>query len=131
MATTYALHHVRIGARREHTDIEIDGAQVAPRAVQVYAVTQTVGSPPHIVVRVTDRQDAQWAGIARVAVAEAADPGPETAAFLDTIAPRTPRTRRLARPDLGTEPHAVTRMHSSSPRRRRGKRVPVDVRSLP
>ncbi|MEU3712215.1 hypothetical protein [Streptomyces catenulae] len=109
MDTTSALHHVRIGARHEHADIEIDGAQVAPGAVEAYTVTQVAGSPAHIVLHVTEQQDAQWSGVARVAVAEAAGPGPEAAVFLDAIDPELLERAALARPDLGAEPHAVTR----------------------
>ncbi|MEU3973418.1 hypothetical protein [Streptomyces bacillaris] len=104
-----SLRHVRITAHGETADIDIDGTRVDPRAIGAYTITQIAGEPPHVLLHVTDRASTQWSGITRVSVADAPDPGPAAAVFLDAIDPEALERAALSRPDLGTEPHSLTK----------------------
>ncbi|MCR8573081.1 hypothetical protein [Streptomyces sp. Isolate_219] len=101
--------HVRITASGGKADVEIDGKRVDPRAVGAYTITQIVGEPAHVLLHVTDHGSDQWSGMARVSVTDVPDPGPAAAVFLDAIDPEALEHAALARPDLGTEPHSLTK----------------------
>lgn len=100
---------VQITVRGGRADIEIDGARVDPSAVKAYTVSHFAGEQPEILLHVADRRDSRWSGMARVAVTDLPDPGPAAAAFLDAIDPEALERAALARPDLGTEPHSLTK----------------------
>jgi hypothetical protein len=100
---------VDITARGDRADIEIDGTRIDPRAVKAYSVSHFAGEGPQVLLHVADRYDAQWSGLARVAVADLPDPGPAAAVFLDAIDPEALERAALARPDLGSEPYALTK----------------------
>ncbi|MEV4907065.1 hypothetical protein AB0N46_20800 [Streptomyces albidoflavus] len=102
-------HHVHITAHGGRADVEIDGKQVDPSAVKAYSITHLAGERPEVLLHVADRNNTQWSGTARVAVADLPDPGPAAAAFLDAIDPEALERAALARPDLGTEPCSLTK----------------------
>lgn len=103
------LHSVTITACGPKAAIEIDGARIEPSAVHAYSVSHFAGEKPEIVLHVADREQAQWSGLARVAVADLPDPGPAAAVFLDAIDPEALERASLARADLGTEPYSLTK----------------------
>ncbi|MEU8560580.1 hypothetical protein AB0C45_03730 [Streptomyces cyaneofuscatus] len=105
------VRRVEITARggRADIEIEIDGARIDPGAVKAYSVSHLAGQRPEVLLHVADRNETQWAGLARVAVADLPDPGPAAAAFLDAIDPEALERAALARPDLGTEPYSLTK----------------------
>lgn len=102
-------HHVQITAHGGRADVEIDGKQVDPSAFKAYSITHLAGEQPEVLLHVADRNDTQWSGTARVAVADLPDPGPAAAVFLDAIDPEALERAALARPDLGTEPCSLTK----------------------
>ncbi|MFF4802342.1 hypothetical protein ACFY1U_28720 [Streptomyces sp. NPDC001351] len=103
------LHHVTITAFGPKAEIEIDGARIETSAVRAYNVSHFAGEKPEIVLHVADREEAQWSGLARVAVVDLPDPGPAAAVFLDAIDPEVLERAALTRPDLGTEPYSLTK----------------------
>ncbi|MFB1044164.1 hypothetical protein [Streptomyces chrestomyceticus] len=106
---TATARRVEIRARGGRADIEIDGTRIHPSAVKAYSVNHLAGERPEVLLHVADRGETQWSGMARVAVADLPDPGPAAAVFLDAIDPETLERAALARPDLGAEPHSLTR----------------------
>lgn len=100
---------VQITARGGHADIKIDGARLDPSAVKAYSVSHFAGEQPEILLHVADRGGSQWSGMARVAVTDLPDHGPAAVVFLDAIDPEALERAALARPDLGTEPHSLTK----------------------
>lgn len=98
------LHSVTITACSPKAEIAIDGARIEPSALRAYNVSHLAGEKPEIVLHVSDRDEAQWSGSARGAVADVPDPGPAAAIFWDAIDPEALERAALARPDLGTEP---------------------------
>ncbi|MGW3118544.1 hypothetical protein ACWDBW_15640 [Streptomyces sp. NPDC001107] len=106
---TAATRRVEITARGGRADIKIDDARIEPSAVRAYSVSHFAGHKPEVLLHVADREEAQWSGLARVAVADLPDPGPAAAFFLDAIDPGTLERAALARPDLGTEPYSLTK----------------------
>lgn len=100
---------IEITARGGGVDIEIDGARLDPSAVKAYTVSHFAGERPEVLLHVADRGEAQWAGMARVSVADVPDPGPAAAVFLDAIDPEALERAALARPDLGTEANSLTK----------------------
>ncbi|MFE2289838.1 hypothetical protein [Streptomyces sp. NPDC059452] len=103
------VRRVEITARGRRADIEIDSARIDPGAVKAYSVSHLAGQRPEVLLHVADRDDTQWSGLARVAVADLPDPGPAAAVFLDAIDPEALERAALARPDLGTEPCSLTK----------------------
>ncbi|MGH3368871.1 MAG: hypothetical protein ACRDPR_02625, partial [Nocardioidaceae bacterium] len=87
----------------------IDGTRIEPRAVKAYTVSHLAGERAEVLLHVTDRNDTQWSGTARVAVADLPDPGPAAVVFLEAIDPEALERAALARPDLGTEPYSLTK----------------------
>lgn len=106
--TTAALR-VEISAGGGRADIEIDGSRIDPSAIKAYSVSHLAGERPEVLLYVADRGDTQWSGMARVTVADAPDPGPAAAVFLDAIDPEALERAALARPDLGTQPNSLTK----------------------
>jgi hypothetical protein len=106
---TAAARRVQITAQGGRADIKIDGARIDPGAVKAYSVSHFAGERPEVLLHVADRGDTQWSGMARVTVADVPDPGPAAAVFLDAIDPEALERAALARPDLGTEPHSLTK----------------------
>lgn len=103
------LHRGTITACGPKAEIEIDGARIEPSAVRAYSVSHFAGERPEIVLHVADREEAQWCGLARVAVADLPDPGPAAAVLLDAIDPEALERAALARADLGTELYSLTK----------------------
>jgi len=103
------LRRVKITTQGERVDIEIDGVRIDPGAVRAYNVSHIAGESPEIVLHVADRWENQWAGMARVATADLPDPGPAAAVFLGEIDAETLERTVLDRPDLGSEPYALTK----------------------
>ncbi|MFF2652662.1 hypothetical protein [Streptomyces sp. NPDC058045] len=106
---TAPARRVEITTRGGRADIEIDGRSIEPSAVKAYSVSHLAGEHPEVLLHVADRNDTQWSGIARVAVAGLPDPGPAAAVFLDAIDPEALEGAALSRPDLGTEPYSLTK----------------------
>ncbi|WP_145497527.1 hypothetical protein [Streptomyces sp. CFMR 7] len=104
-----AVRRVEITAKDGRADIEIDGKRIDPSAVKAYSVSHLAGEHPEVLLHVADRNDTLWSGTARVAVADLPDPGPAAAVFLDAIDPEALERAALSRPDLGTEPHSLTK----------------------
>ncbi|MDX3224560.1 hypothetical protein [Streptomyces sp. ME19-01-6] len=102
-------HHVRITAHGDEATVEIDGEPVESRVLGAYTITQLLGEPAHVLLRVTDGGSSRWSGMARVSVAGGPDPGPAAAAFLDAIDAEELESAALARSDLDTGPHSLTR----------------------
>ncbi|MGV9272333.1 hypothetical protein [Streptomyces griseosporeus] len=100
---------VEITARGGRALIEIDGTRIDPTAVKAYSVSHVAGDRPEVLLHVADRGDTRWSGMARVVVADLPDPGPAAAVFLDAIDPEALERAALSRPDLGTEPHSLTK----------------------
>ncbi|OAH09855.1 hypothetical protein [Streptomyces jeddahensis] len=101
--------HVQITARGDRADIEIGGKLVDPRSVGAYTIAHIAGEPAQVLLHVSDRGSNQWSGMAHVAVADVPDPGPAAAVFLDAIDPEALEGTALARSDLGTGPHSLTK----------------------
>lgn len=101
--------HVQISARGPRADIAIDGTRIEPTSVRAYTVSHVAGEHPEFVLHAADREDVQWAGLARIAVADLPDPGPAAAVFLSAIDPQALERAALARPDLGAEPGSLTK----------------------
>ncbi|WP_432012637.1 hypothetical protein [Streptomyces cucumeris] len=105
----FPARRVDITTRGGQADIEIDGTRIDPGAIKAYSVSHYAGERPEVLLHVADRNDAQWSGIARIAVADLPDPGPAAGVFLDAIDPEALERAALARPDLGTEPYSLTK----------------------
>ena len=103
------LHSVTISACGPKAEIEFDGARIEASAVRAYSISHFAGERPEIVLHVADREETQWSGLARVAVADLPDPGPAAAVFLDAIDPEALERAALARSDLGTEQFSLTK----------------------
>ncbi|MFF2652654.1 hypothetical protein [Streptomyces sp. NPDC058045] len=67
---TAPARRVEITTRGGRADIEIDGRSIEPSAVKAYSVSHLAGEHPEVLLHVADRNDTQWSGIARVAVAD-------------------------------------------------------------
>ncbi|MFE7119029.1 hypothetical protein ACFU99_26785 [Streptomyces sp. NPDC057654] len=103
------VHEVRVSARGERASIDIDGRPVGEQ-VAAYRIDQTAGEPPQVLVHLAaGHSEVEWAGAARVCVAGPPDPGPAAAQFLAAIDPVELETAALARLDLDSGPHALTR----------------------
>lgn len=102
------LHTVRIKACGSKAAIEIDGQHVNPGALNGYTLGHRDGELPQVVLYSGDYVDAAFEGLARVAVADAPDPGPAAAVFLAAIDAEELERAALSRPDLGTGPHSLT-----------------------
>ncbi|MGW3563043.1 hypothetical protein ACWDSL_03910 [Streptomyces sp. NPDC000941] len=102
-------HHVRITAHGDEATVEVDGEQVDPRVLGAYTITQILGEPAHVLLHVTDGGSNRWSGMAHVSVADGTDPGPAAAVFLDAIDAEELESAALARSDLGTGPHSLTK----------------------
>ncbi|MDN0193914.1 hypothetical protein [Streptomyces sp. S.PNR 29] len=102
------LHSVRITARGPKAAIEIDGRRVDPGAFKGYAISHQEGEPPQVVLYTGGYAETVFEGLARVAVADASDPGPAAVAFLTAIDAEELERAALARPDLGTGPRSLT-----------------------
>ncbi|MFI1830711.1 hypothetical protein ACH41E_30380 [Streptomyces sp. NPDC020412] len=100
---------VEITAQGGHADIKIGGTRIDPSAVHAYSVRHFAGEHPEVLLHVADCGDTRWSGIARVSVADASDPGPAAAVFLDAIDPEALERAALDRSDLGTGPNSLTK----------------------
>ncbi|MER6086831.1 hypothetical protein [Streptomyces bluensis] len=102
------LHSVRITGRGPKAAIVVDGRRVDPGAFKGYAISHQEGESPQIVLHAGDYTESVFEGLARVAVADASDPGPAAAVFLAAIDAQELERAALARSDLGTGPRSLT-----------------------
>ncbi|MEU9965416.1 hypothetical protein [Streptomyces malaysiensis] len=102
-------HRVRITARGPKAKIEIDGQRIDPGALTSYTLSHHTGEPPHLILDSEHLDSLAFDGLARVAIADVPAPGPAAAIFLDAIDAEELERAALARPDLGTEPHSLTK----------------------
>lgn len=63
-------HRVQITAHGATATVEIDGEQVAFRAVGACTVSRLAGVPARGVLHLADREDARFSGMARVSGAD-------------------------------------------------------------
>ncbi|MDQ0990720.1 hypothetical protein [Streptomyces sp. V3I7] len=102
------LHRVQITARGPKVGIELNGKRVDPGAFKGYTISQQEGESAQVVLRAGEWTETVFDGLARVAVADAFDPGAAAAVFLAAIDPEELERAALARPDLGTGPRSLT-----------------------
>ncbi|MER6011584.1 hypothetical protein [Streptomyces bluensis] len=102
------LHSVRITARGPKAAIEADGRRVDPGAFKGYTISHHEGKSPQVVLYAGDYTKTVFEGFARVAVADASNPGPAAAVFLSAIDAEELERAALARSDLGTGPRSLT-----------------------
>lgn len=102
------LHRVRITARGPKAAIEIDEQPVDPGALSGYTLSHQDGEPPQVILYSGEYVEATFEGLARVAVADAPDPGPAAAVFLAAIDAEELERAALSRLDLGAGQHALT-----------------------
>lgn len=99
---------MRITARGPKAAMELNGRRVDPGALKGYAISHQEGESPQVVLYAGDFAETVFDGLARVAVADASDPGPAAAVFLAAIDAEELERAALARPDLGTGPRSLT-----------------------
>ncbi|AIA03451.1 hypothetical protein [Streptomyces noursei] len=102
------VHRVQIKARGAKAAIEIDGQLLDSGALSGYTVSHREGEPPQVVLLSRDDVQADFNGLARVAVADLPDPGPAAEEFLASIDAEALERTALARLDVGTGPNSLT-----------------------
>lgn len=105
------VHGVQIDAQPGQAAIRLNGELLPANQVTGYVIQHDVQAAlPTLVLHTRQPDSVQWAGLARVAVAEPEqDPGEAIAAFLSSIEPAALHQAALNRNDLDGSKHEVTR----------------------
>ncbi|WP_425834179.1 hypothetical protein [Streptomyces fractus] len=106
-ASSGSLRVVRISTKAKLASVEIDGRRLED-ALGGFSISHAVGEYPQVILYAAPHAEADFEGLARVAVADAAQPGPAAAAFLEAIDPAELERAALSRLDLGTGPQSAT-----------------------
>jgi len=106
--TTYG---VQIDSQPGQADIRLNGELLPANQVTGYVLQHDVHTAlPTLLLHTRQPDSVQWAGLARVAVAEPEqDPGETIAAFLTSIDPSQLQRAALNRDDLDGSKHELTR----------------------
>jgi hypothetical protein len=107
--TDETTHNVWVTAYGPKVKIEIDGQRLPMSTLTSYTISQHLGEPARLLLEPEDIGSTVFNGLARVAVVDAPDPGPAAAIFLSAIDAEELEGTALARADLGTGPHSLTR----------------------
>ncbi|MFD3336052.1 hypothetical protein ACFWV1_25910 [Streptomyces sp. NPDC058700] len=108
--TEPTVHGVQIDAQPGHVDIRIDAARLPSDQITGYVLEHDVTvALPTLILHTRQPDHVQWQGLARVAVAERADPGPTVAEFLRAVDPAALERAALDRNDLDGSRHELTR----------------------
>ncbi|MFD7922542.1 hypothetical protein ACFV3R_25360 [Streptomyces sp. NPDC059740] len=99
---------VRIEAHPGYVTIHLDGQRLPEEQVTGYTLSHDVhGTLPTLVVHTRQPSTVEWEGLARVAVAEPADPRQQIVEFLAAVDPLELDRAVMARTDLGGGKGAV------------------------
>ncbi|MEU6979572.1 hypothetical protein [Streptomyces sp. NPDC046371] len=101
-------HAVRITADGSIATVVVNGTDMS-EALAGYTLEHRAGQPPLLVLYPSPRHSAAFDGLAHVAVAEPADPGPAAADFLRSINPAALDQAALQRDDLDGSPNELTK----------------------
>ncbi|MFB7592314.1 hypothetical protein [Streptomyces sp. NPDC056169] len=105
-----STHGVQIDAQPGRAEIRVDGRPLPIDQVTGYVLEHDVAvALPTLILHTRQPNHVQWQGLARVAVAEQADPGPAIAAFLRSVDAAALESTALNRDDLDGTRHELTR----------------------
>jgi hypothetical protein len=103
------VHSVQIDAQPGYATICLDNASLPADQITGYVLEHSITNAlPTLLLHTRQPGHVQWQGLARVAIAEPADPGPAVADFLRAINPAALDKAALER-DLDGSPNELTK----------------------